>query len=57
VGLGLSASVTYAHSRIVENENFPASVGKWQPRVPEWRANLLATYEMGDKWAYTLGAR
>ena len=22
----------------------PRSVGKWQPRVPRWRANLLATY-------------
>lgn len=56
-GLALAGSVTYAHSRIVENDNFPASVGKWQPRVPEWRANVLATYEWGDKWTYTLGAR
>jgi iron complex outermembrane receptor protein len=56
-GLELLASVTYAHSRIVENDNFPDSVGKWQPRVPEWRANLLATYEIGDKWTCTLGAR
>ncbi|HEY4369500.1 MAG TPA: TonB-dependent receptor [Steroidobacteraceae bacterium] len=56
-GFSLSGSVTYARSKIVQNDNFPASVGKWQPRVPEWRANLLATYEMGDKWTYTLGAR
>ena len=42
-GLDLSGSLTYAHSRIVENANFPASVGKWQPRVPDWRANALAT--------------
>lgn len=56
-GLDLSGSVTYAHSRIVENENFPASVGKWQPRVPDWRANLLASYRLGDKWTYTFGAR
>jgi len=56
-GLDLSASLTYAHSRTVENTNFPASVGKWQPRVPEWRANALATYRFGDRWTTTLGAR
>lgn len=56
-GLDLSGSVTYAHSRIIENNNFPASVGKWQPRVPDWRANLLASYRLGDKWTYTFGAR
>lgn len=56
-GFDLSGSVTYAHSRIVENDNFPNSVGKWQPRVPEWRANALASYRMGDRWAYALGAR
>lgn len=56
-GLDLSGSVTYAHSRIVRNDNFPGSVGKWQPRVPDWRANLLASYRLGDKWTYTVGAR
>jgi iron complex outermembrane receptor protein len=56
-GLDLSSSLTYAHSRIVANGNFLASVGKRQPRVPDFRANLLATYHMGDKWTTTLGAR
>jgi iron complex outermembrane receptor protein len=56
-GLDLSGSVTYAHSRIAENTNFPASVGKWQPRVPDWRANALASYRMGERWTATLGAR
>ncbi len=55
--LEFSASVTYARSRIVENRNFPASVGKWQPRVPDWRANALATWRPREKWAATLGAR
>ncbi|MFL6619780.1 MAG: TonB-dependent receptor [Povalibacter sp.] len=55
--LDLSASLTYAHSRILENENFPASEGKWQPRVPDWRGNVLATYHMGEKWTASLGAR
>jgi iron complex outermembrane receptor protein len=56
-GLDLSASLTYAHSRILENDNFPASVGKWQPRVPDWRANALATYRFNERWTATLGAR
>jgi iron complex outermembrane recepter protein len=56
-GFDLSGSVTYAHSRIIENANFPASVGKWQPRVPDWRANMLASYRIGDRWTTTLGAR
>jgi iron complex outermembrane recepter protein len=55
--LDLSASVTYAHSRIETNANFPASVGKWQPRVPDWRANAFATYRFGDSWSLTAGGR
>jgi iron complex outermembrane recepter protein len=55
--LDLSSSVTYARSRIVENAAFLASIGKWQPRVPDWRVNLLATYRLGDDWSLTLGSR
>ena len=56
-GLDLSSSLTYTRSRIVANDNFPASVGKWQPRVPEWRANLLASYRLAERWTTTVGAR
>lgn len=56
-GLDLSSSLTYARSRIVANDNFPESVGKWQPRVPEWRANLLASYRLAESWTTTVGAR
>ena len=55
--LDLSASITYARSRIEENANFPASVGKWQPRVPDWRANAFATYRFGESWSLTAGGR
>ncbi len=55
--LDVSASVTYARSRIEQNDNFPASVGKWQPRVPDWRANALATYRLGEAWSLTAGGR
>jgi iron complex outermembrane receptor protein len=56
-GFDLSTSFTYAHSEIVANDNFPASVGKWQPRVPRWRANALGTYRIGERWVASLGAR
>ena len=56
-GFDLSSSLTYADSQIVANDNFRASVGKRQPRVPDLRANVLATYRIGDKWTTTLGAR
>lgn len=56
-GLEINASLTFADSVIRENAGFPASVGKWQPRVPRWRANLLATYPWGTKWSLTAGAR
>jgi iron complex outermembrane receptor protein len=55
--LDVSASVTYAHSRIEQNDNFPASVGKRQPRVPDWRANAFATYRFGERWSLTAGGR
>jgi iron complex outermembrane receptor protein len=56
-GLGLTASLTYADSIITENAGFPASVGKWQPRVPRWRATMLATWKANDRWTATLGGR
>jgi iron complex outermembrane receptor protein len=55
--LDVSASVTYARSIIERNDNFPASVGKWQPRVPDWRANAFATYRFSEAWSLTAGGR
>ena len=56
-GLDLSASVTYADSKIVSNPNNPASVGKRQPRVPDWRATFLASYRANDKLTTSFGVR
>lgn len=56
-GLTVSSSVTYADSIITENRALQASVGKRQPRVPAWRANLLATYHTGRHWTTSFGAR
>jgi iron complex outermembrane recepter protein len=55
--LELGGSLTYAHSRVLANGNFPASEGKHQPRVPDWRANLLANWRLGEQLSAALGAR
>jgi iron complex outermembrane receptor protein len=60
-GLDLSGSVTYADSRIKENSGFVRvagdTIGKYQPRVPVWRATALASYRIDPTWTATLGAR
>ena len=56
-GLDVSSSLTWTRSIITQNDKFPASVGKWQPRVPNWRANFLATYRATEKWSLTTGLR
>ncbi len=55
--LDLSGSLTYADSRIVSNPALPASVGKYQPRVPVWRATALASYRFDAKQSGSLGVR
>ncbi|MFZ6799548.1 TonB-dependent receptor [Undibacterium sp. Di24W] len=56
-GLDISSSVTFADSIIVKNDKFQASVGKWQPRVPKWRANVVASYRATEQLSTTLGIR
>jgi iron complex outermembrane receptor protein len=56
-GLDLNSSLTFTDSVITANKNFPASVGKQQPRVPAWRATTVASYKQGENLWYTLAAR
>jgi iron complex outermembrane receptor protein len=56
-GLSLGASLTYAHSIIVDNPANPASIGKWQPRVPRWRSTLYGTYKPDARWSFTAALR
>lgn len=56
-GLDLGGSLTFADSKTVENPGNPASVGKWQPRVPRWRSTVFATYKPDARWAFTVAAR
>jgi len=56
-GLDLIASVAYTQSKILANAQNPATVGKYFYRIPLWRANLAATYRVGERYAVTLAAR
>jgi len=60
-GLDLSGSITYADSRIKENNGFVAvagdTLGKYQPRVPVWRATALASYRFTPQLSGTFAAR
>jgi iron complex outermembrane receptor protein len=56
-GLDVNASYTFASSIIEKNDKFPASVGKWQPRVPRHRATLLLSYRPSEPWTLTAGVR
>ena len=60
-GLDMSASVTYTHSVILENQgyiNTPGdTVGKMQPNIPRWRATALSSYRFDSGWTGSLGAR
>ncbi|MQA37239.1 TonB-dependent receptor [Rugamonas aquatica] len=56
-GLGLSSSLTWTDSKIARNDKFAASVGMWQPRIPEWRATGVANYDVNDQLSLTLAAR
>lgn len=56
-GLSLTGSITFADSVITANSNFPASVGKWQPRVPRWRASFVASWQATPQLTTTLGLR
>ncbi|NOU25133.1 MAG: TonB-dependent receptor [Methylotenera sp.] len=56
-GLDLVGSLTLTRSRILENKNNPETIGNEQPRIPNFRATLSATYRQNDKLSYGMGLR
>ncbi len=56
-GLDISSSGTYADAYVLKDEQAPTAVGKAFPRIPRWRARLVAVYHQGDKLTYSLGYR
>ncbi|WP_431263401.1 TonB-dependent receptor [Roseateles chitinivorans] len=59
--VSLTGSVTFADSIILANAGYATvpgdTIGKWQPRVPRWRATLLAQWQARDDLSLSLGAR
>lgn len=60
-GLDLSGSITYADSRIKANNSYVVTpgdtIGKLQPRVPQWRASALANFHWNSQLSTSLGLR
>jgi iron complex outermembrane receptor protein len=56
-GLKLTSSLTYARSIIVSDSQNNSYVGTVKPRIPAWRASLLAAYSPDEHWVYSLAAR
>lgn len=64
-GLDVSGSVTYAGSRIKKNDGYVNAagvlsndtIGKYQPRVPVWRATALLNYRVNEQWNVAYGLR
>ena len=56
-GLDLLGSVTYTDSMILANAKNPGSAGKQQPRIPDWRATVSATWRQTEMLSYTASAR
>lgn len=55
--LSFDGSLAYTRARILENDNFPISVGKIWPRIPKWRGNLQAVWRPTEQWLTSLGVR
>lgn len=47
-------NITYTKAEITENDPDPSIEGNRYPRMPEWRANLLATYHLTTQWSAAL---
>jgi iron complex outermembrane receptor protein len=56
-GLSLNGSITYANSTITADRRNPGLVGTDQPRIPDWRATLVATYHASERLSYSVSYR
>lgn len=50
--LDLRFNTAYTDTEIVKNTPNPAIEGKILPRMPKWRANLLMTYHINNRWDF-----
>lgn len=52
--LDVRFNLTYIDSEIVRNDPEPSIEGNRYPRMPKWRSNLLASYQVDDQWDVSL---
>ena len=55
--LSFDGNLAYARARILENDNYPVSVGNMWPRIPKWRGSLQTVWRPTDRWLTSLGIR
>ncbi len=53
--VSFDGSLAYAQAKILENDNYPVSVGNIWPRIPKWRGNLQTVWRPTDQWLTSLG--
>lgn len=51
-GLGVDANIAFNHSKILDNPNVPASVGKHWVRVPRMRSAVTLSYQPERAWTF-----
>ncbi|MBA5606192.1 TonB-dependent receptor [Duganella sp. FT3S] len=56
-GLDLNGSATWTRSTITADSRNPGLVGTDQPRIPDWRATLVATWHATERLALSLSYR
>ncbi len=55
--LDLRFNLNYTDSEITNNSADPSVEGNDFPRMPHWRANMLATYNINQQWDTSAGVR
>ena len=56
-GLDVNASATYVKSTILADSRNPGLAGTDQPRIPDWRATVVATYHASDRLSASVSYR
>ncbi len=55
--LDIRFNLTYTEAEIIENQANPEWEGNEFPRIPKWRSNLLALYNITDQWNLGVNAQ
>lgn len=56
-GLNLDFNIAYIDDKILKNSLLPASEGNQFPRIPYWRINSQARYQLAQDWRLSGGMR